>query len=102
MLGLNDPHLKEVKKRMSNLEEVLRKASSDTAFRSRLQTDFEGAIRPYNLSDAEKQQLRTSEGVGISKEAPVRQAAVTEAAQNAEAARAEVAQVEGMSSETLD
>jgi hypothetical protein len=66
---------------MSNLEEVLRKASSDTGFRSRLQTDFDGAVKPYNLNDAEKQQLRTSAGVGISKEAPARQAAALDAQQ---------------------
>jgi hypothetical protein len=89
-----------------NLEEVLRKASSDTAFRSRLQTDFEGAVKPYNLSDAEKQQLQISAGVGPPKEAAVRQAAEFEAAEfeaaEHEAAEHEVAQQDQLSSNTLE
>ena len=59
------------------LEEVLRKASSDAQFRNRLQTDLEGAVRGFDLSAQEKQQLRTGAGdravpVGA---APQRQAA---------------------------
>ena len=44
------------------LEEVLRKASSDAQFRNRLQTDLEGAVRGFDLSAQEKQQLRTGAG----------------------------------------
>src|SRR2546430_6746379 len=43
------------------LEEVLRKASSDAQFRSRLQTDLEGAVRGFDLSAQEKQQLRSGD-----------------------------------------
>ena len=44
------------------LEEVLRKASSDAQFRNRLKTDLEGAVRGFDLSAQEKQQLRTGAG----------------------------------------
>ncbi len=40
------------------LDEVLRKASTDSAFRVRLNSEFDAAVRPYELTDAEKQQLR--------------------------------------------
>ncbi len=57
------------------LEEVLRKASGDVGFRARLKTDFEGAIKPYDLTDGEKQQLRAEAGAAVSEPAEVRRAA---------------------------
>ncbi len=57
------------------LEQVLRKASGDVGFRARLKTDFEGAIKPYDLTDGEKQQLRAEAGAAVSEPAEARQAA---------------------------
>ncbi len=59
------------------LDDVLRRASSDAMFRSRLQTDFDAAIRPYDLTAEEKQRLNAGAGVqAIRSEAvPERQAA---------------------------
>lgn len=41
------------------VEEILRKASADTRFRSRLKSDFAAATKGYKLTAAEQQQLRT-------------------------------------------
>ena len=59
------------------LEEVLRKASSDAQFRDRLQTDLEGAVRGFDLTPQEKEQLRAGAGdrAGRSGAVPERQAA---------------------------
>jgi len=63
------------------LEEVLRKASSDVGFRARLKTDFEGAIKAYDLTDREKQQLRAEAGAAA-EPAEVRRAAEAVAEEN--------------------
>jgi hypothetical protein len=51
-------------KRMSKqaVEDVLRKASSDSGFRNRLTTDFDATVKGYDLSDSEKQQLQATSG----------------------------------------
>ncbi|HEX9095295.1 MAG TPA: hypothetical protein VF990_04250 [Candidatus Dormibacteraeota bacterium] len=41
------------------LEQVVLKASSDARFRAQMNDDFEAALRPYDLSPAEKEKLRS-------------------------------------------
>jgi hypothetical protein len=47
------------------LDQVIQRASSDARFRDSLNDNFDGAIRSYDLSDAEKAQL--AKGLGISR-----------------------------------
>jgi hypothetical protein len=49
------------------LEEVLRKAANDPAYRARLDSDFDGATRSYDLSAEEKNQLLAQAGGGVEK-----------------------------------
>jgi hypothetical protein len=42
-----------------DLEKMVERAMSDEAFAAKLQTDIEGAMAEYNLSDEEKQALRS-------------------------------------------
>jgi hypothetical protein len=46
------------------LEQVVLKASSDARFRTELTDNFDAAIRPYDLTDEEKDQLRQGQ-VGV-------------------------------------
>jgi hypothetical protein len=75
------------------LEEILRKASSDAQFRNRLQTDLEGAVRGFDLTEAEKQQLQAGAGdVAVpAGAAPEQQAAARAAAAVAQSAVAQSA-----------
>ncbi len=59
------------------VEEILRKASADARFRSRLKSDFEAATKRYKLTAVEKQQLRAgaTEKAVTSKKMPARRAA---------------------------
>jgi hypothetical protein len=41
------------------LEQVVLKASSDARFRAQMNDNFEAALRPYDLSPAEKSKLRS-------------------------------------------
>ena len=78
------------------LEQVVLKASSDARFRSQLNDNFDSAIRPYELTEEEKSQLRSGM-VGGADEREVRRtlaashvssnvAAATNVASNTEAA----------------
>jgi pentapeptide MXKDX repeat protein len=88
------------------LDQVLRRASSDAQFRGRLQADFEGALRGYDLTPEEKKKLSAAADLGIRSTAvPDRQAAAGDAmradAGRAEAGRAEAGRAEAGRQETL-
>jgi hypothetical protein len=53
------------------LEQVVLKASSDARFRAQMNDNFDAALRPYDLSPAEKAKLRSGI-VGLSDEREVR------------------------------
>jgi hypothetical protein len=53
------------------LEQVVLKASSDARFRAQMNDNFEAALRPYDLSPAEKSKLRSGIA-GISDDREVR------------------------------
>jgi pilus assembly protein FimV len=53
------------------LEQVVLKASSDARFRAQMNDNFEAALRPYDLSPAEKSKLRSGIA-GLSDEGEVR------------------------------
>jgi len=54
------------------LEQVVLKASSDARFRAQMNDNFEAALRPYDLSPAEKSKLRSGIA-GLSDDREVRQ-----------------------------
>lgn len=62
------------------LEQVVRKASSDAAFRAKLAKDFDVAVKPYKLTAAEKKQLRPGTAAQATEHVPERQAAQRQAA----------------------
>ena len=68
-----------------SLDQVIQRASSDARFKALLGDNFEGAVRPYDLSDDEKALL--AKGLGLS-------AAATSHPMPAVAAGMEVAMVE--------
>jgi hypothetical protein len=47
-----------------SLDQVIQRASSDARFKASLSDNFEGAVRPYDLSDDEKAKL--AKGLGLS------------------------------------
>ena len=47
-----------------SMDQVIQRASSDARFTASLSDNFEGAIRPYDLSDDEKGRL--AKGLGLS------------------------------------
>jgi hypothetical protein len=53
------------------LEQVVLKASSDARFRAQMNDNFDAALRPYDLSPAEKEKLRSGIA-GLSDEREVR------------------------------
>ncbi len=85
------------------LEDVLRRASTDAAFRARLSTDFDVAVKPYELTEAEKQHLRggATDWAIRSQDVPARQAASAFAeSATAESATAESATAESATAES--
>ena len=44
-------------------DQVIQRASSDARFKASLSDNFEGAVRPYDLSDDEK--ARLAKGLGL-------------------------------------
>jgi len=46
-----------------SLDQVIQRASSDARFKASLSDNFEGAVRPYDLSDDEK--ARLAKGLGL-------------------------------------
>jgi hypothetical protein len=60
------------------LEQVVTKASSDARFRMELTDNFDSAIRPYDLTDEEKDQLRQGQ-VGVADPELSRSLAASEA-----------------------
>ena len=46
-----------------SLDQVIQRASSDARFKASLSDNFEGAVRPYDLSDDEKAKL--AKGLGL-------------------------------------
>src|SRR6266481_6097978 len=53
------------------LEQVILKASSDARFRAQMNDNFDAALRPYDLSPAEKAKLRSGVA-GLSDDREVR------------------------------
>jgi len=56
------------------MEQVVLKASSDARFRTQLSDNFEAAIKPYDLTQDEKDELRKSD-VATASELPESKAA---------------------------
>src|SRR5712692_5202403 len=89
------------------LEQVVLKASSDARFRAQMNDNFDAALRPYDLSSAEKAKLRSGiAGVTDDREArrvmaasPASSAAATSAASSAEAGSAEAGSADAGSAE---
>ncbi len=86
------------------LEDVLRRASTDAAFRARLSTDFDVTVKPYELTEAEKQHLRggATDWAIRSQEVPARQAAsVAAESVAAESVAAESVAAESVAAESV-
>jgi hypothetical protein len=83
------------------LEEVLRKAANDPAYRARLKDDFDGATRSYDLSTEEKSQLLVQAGGGVEKAQSRRAAMVTAEQVTAEQVTAEQVTAEQVTAEQV-
>jgi hypothetical protein len=85
------------------LEQVVLKASSDARFRAQMNDNFEAALRPYDLSPAEKAKLRSGIG-GLSDDREARRmmaaTAVSTVAASANAATAESGTAESGTAES--
>ena len=98
------------------LEQVVLKASSDARFRAQMNDNFDAALRPYDLSPAEKAKLRSgiaglsdnrevrgmvaaSQASSVAASSAASSAAATSAASSAEAGSAEAGSAEAGSAE---
>ena len=80
------------------LEQVVLKASSDARFRAQLNDNFDGALRPYDLSPAEKAKVRSGVA-GLSDDREVRRMMAATAASTV-AASASAASAHAASADT--